>query len=125
MQYFQHRHDSDIIVERFRELGIASVPGRPPGLSGVVPHIGRDLVYFLSAVAFSWGVEVGSRANHMLPMSILLRVGYHGLLRPGEIANLRVEDVSVSLSAYRPKRGSSHSVVQVPKLEWEASFCPD
>ena len=64
--------------------------------------IGRDLVYFLSAVAFSWGVEVGSRANHMLPMSILLRVGYHGLLRPGEIANLRVEDVSVSLSVYRP-----------------------
>ena len=55
-----------------------------------------QITEFLSSVALSWGLEQTSWALPLVVFSVLIRVGFNGLLRPGELLNLRSQDVSVS-----------------------------
>ena len=56
----------------------------------------KMLLDFMSAVALSWGLEDDSKALHLIAFSVLIKVGFHALLRPGELIGLRAKDVNVS-----------------------------
>ena len=57
--------------------------------------VSREVLDFLSSAAFSWALVVPSVAPRMIPLSILIRVCFFGLLRPGEMLKLQVRDVSI------------------------------
>ena len=55
-----------------------------------------DILQYMCTVAFSWSIEREDLASRMLPIAVLLRLAFFGLLRPGELFKLKAEDISIS-----------------------------
>ena len=55
------------------------------------------LVQVIFATALDWACLDPSRAFHLFSLALLVRVGFEGLLRPGELLRLRACDVLISL----------------------------
>lgn len=47
----------------------------------------------LFAVVLSWSFDCPQLARHIIPLAVLVRLGFFGLLRPAELFRLRVRDV--------------------------------
>ena len=58
--------------------------------------ISLEVVRFLFASACSWALEEKSQGCMLFSLAIFLLLGYHGMMRPGELLNLKVEDLSSS-----------------------------
>ena len=69
------------------------------------PPLPLDLLKAMSAVALSWGLDSRRLAHLLIPFSVLIRVGFFGLLRVGELCRLTVADVLF------PALGDSHNRV--------------
>ena len=52
-----------------------------------------ELLRAMSVMAFALGLSSGTEAHLFMMFSILIRVGFFGLLRPVEICNFRAQDV--------------------------------
>ena len=68
-----------------------------------------ELVRYLFTVAVSWSLEDRARAALLLPLAVLLLVGFEGLLRPGELVGLRRGDILLP----RPHSLSKNVVIAI------------
>ena len=55
----------------------------------------RDILEYLFLTAVNWALADQACARLLFPFAILLRLGFYGLLRPGEICRMKVGDISV------------------------------
>ena len=104
--------------------------------------ISFDVLRYLFAVGLSWALEEPGKACWLLPLIVLMRVSFFGLLRPGEACRLVSHDVrffgaesetKALLALRRPKTmltyaRSQFTVVEdistVDWLEWLCSSLP-
>ena len=61
--------------------------------------VSLHVLNYICAVAFSWALEDANMASRLFPMIVLIRVGFFGMLRPGELLKLTAADVSISTNA--------------------------
>ena len=75
-----------------------------------------ELMRTVFTAALNWALIDSSLAQLLFPFCVLVRVGFHGLLRPGEIANLVAGDVRLPLS---PANGEAAVIaIRSPKTRF-------
>ena len=60
---------------------------------GSRPPLQEEILFGLFGFGLNSGFSNASRAHHWIVFAVLVRVGFHGLLRPGEFLGLRGRDV--------------------------------
>ena len=75
--------------------------------------IDENCILFMSFVALSWAFEEPKLAHLLFPFSVLIRLAFYGLLRPGEMLQLRTKDTHVANEEDRPQLAIL--AIQTPK----------
>ena len=99
----------------------------------------KDIMCYLGAVAFSWALEAPELASRLFPFIVLIRVGFFGILRPGEFLGLSVCDLefgedeqgcpSVTLAIAAPKtrrfggRSQFSLITDLQTIKWLRWLC--